>query len=527
MFFKNLKQYFLFGFFVNICCILFVGAFSVKLVTTMANNVSSVSRKSESAGIIDNFQLKSLQALLAAQRYFLYHDADDFEVAVDILADTEIDLSLYLEHEKKAADEGSKKEIMLLADIHKSLNRANKRLSLLSLPQEELEGRGAKALMDFNNDIASIREKVDGVNVLHSREIATLVRDTDRGMHRVVVVYVLFCAIGVLASFLGYVLLVRRLLDPINELDVVTERVALGDYSIRLYVKLNNEIGSLYGSFNRMTEKLQEADEERKNFYKQMGNIVSQRTESLREKERSLVQAQNEIVRMEKIATLGQIATSVNHEIRTPLNVLGMNVQILSKKLAKLEVDAVGEEKVAELESIAGMIGSEVVRINKILQEFVLFAKISYPALHLRDMNKIIREFAEGFAERARDAEVTLSLDLSPELPPLLLDGNKIIQALLNLSVNAMNAMPYGGELKICSRLDDDFVTLVIVDTGEGILEHEMAHIFEPFFTTREAGMGLGLPIVQRIVGEHKGTIACASNPGKGTTFTIHLPVNI
>jgi signal transduction histidine kinase len=243
----------------------------------------------------------------------------------------------------------------------------------------------------------------------------------------------------------------------------------------------------------------------------------------LREANASLRQTQSELVRMEKIAALGQIAASVNHEIKTPLNSLYLNLQLLTRRINKLQN---GDEKNrAELLQVTSVIDNEILRISEILEEFVQYARFAPPDLKPDDLNQVLGQLREMIGENAEKAGVRVELALAGESLPVLIDRKKITQALLNLAVNAIQAMPAGGRLNIRSGIDPEGrVVTSVTDTGTGIGEEDLTRIFEPFFTKKEKGMGFGLAIVRRIIEDHHGTITCRSRVGEFTEFTITLP---
>jgi signal transduction histidine kinase len=226
---------------------------------------------------------------------------------------------------------------------------------------------------------------------------------------------------------------------------------------------------------------------------------------------------------MEKIAALGQIAASVNHEIKTPLNSLYLNLQLLTRKINKLKTD--DDKGKDDLLYVTTVIDGEIQRISEILEEFVQYARFAPPELKPDDLNLVIRQLLEMIGENAEKAGVRLQPELSPADLPVMIDRKKLTQALLNLTVNAIQAMPDGGTLTIRTGHEPDGrIVAIVTDTGTGIAEPDLARIFEPFFTKKEKGMGFGLAIVRRIIEDHHGTITCRSRLGEFTEFTITLP---
>ncbi|MEK7271382.1 MAG: ATP-binding protein, partial [Nitrospirota bacterium] len=167
----------------------------------------------------------------------------------------------------------------------------------------------------------------------------------------------------------------------------------------------------------------------------------------------------------------------------------------------------------------------EVKRINNILDNFVGFAKFPEPKFMLNDMNQIVKEVAMFISPAAKEAGVTINLSLSEGIPAFKFDRPQIKEVLMNLSQNAIHAMPHGGVLKITTSIRNNTVVTNVSDTGIGIPDKNIDKIFTLFFSTKDRGLGLGLAIVQRIVEGHGGKISCSSKVGEGTSFEIVLPI--
>jgi signal transduction histidine kinase len=251
----------------------------------------------------------------------------------------------------------------------------------------------------------------------------------------------------------------------------------------------------------------------------EFNNSLEQKVE---DRTRELEAVQAKLLRLEKLAMLGQIATSVNHEIRTPLNALYLNLQMIGKSLGEPECEA--EKKRDEIRGRLALIDREVSRISDILEEFVQFARIAPPQFGMCDLNGIVTRVAELLEPRTLQTGIHLRIDLAKTAPRLYADENKLVQAIVNLGVNAIHAMPEGGILTLTTVDRGEGVEITISDTGMGIAETDMANIFLPFFSRKESGLGFGLAIVQRIVEDHGGRIECQSQAGKGATFAMRLP---
>ncbi|NOQ45110.1 MAG: hypothetical protein GQ559_00280, partial [Desulfobulbaceae bacterium] len=228
-----------------------------------------------------------------------------------------------------------------------------------------------------------------------------------------------------------------------------------------------------------MTKNLEKHKNRQEEFNRELERLVEERTAKLKASEDSLRKTQKDLVRMEKIATLGQIASTVNHEIKTPLNVLYMNLQLLNKKIRQSNIEE--SDLKGSMLKITSLINNEIVRINGIIEEFVKYARFPAPDFSRNDLNKIVRQIAEITSESASDANVSIEVAEDKTIEPVLLDDKKITQALLNLCMNAIQAMPEGGTLRLATQKEGDHVVLSVADTGKGIDPDDLQKIFEPF----------------------------------------------
>ncbi len=221
--------------------------------------------------------------------------------------------------------------------------------------------------------------------------------------------------------------------------------------------------------------------------------------------------------RKEKLMAMGELAGSVAHEIRNPLNAINMIAQ-------RFELEFEPTDDSEEYYKLSATIRKESQRVNKIIHQFLDFAKPSKPSFVPVKLDAIIHETADIVAEQARSSGVALEINSETE-KEIMLDSEKIKQALLNLFINSIEAMPEGGVLKCNASRDEDDVTIVIEDTGIGMPEEVQNKIFNLYYTTKPGGTGLGLSIVHQIISEHEGDISVRSQPGKGTKITIKLPL--
>lgn len=224
---------------------------------------------------------------------------------------------------------------------------------------------------------------------------------------------------------------------------------------------------------------------------------------------------QEQLRRTERVAELGTLASGMAHEIGTPMNVILGRAEYL--------MDRVQDESVKKgLQTIV----AQVERITKVMNQLLSFARRRPPERRALGLKEVVETSVEIFQERLAHNRIRVVLDIEDACAPIYADPDQMHQVLINLIMNAIHAMPSGGELRIGIRSYQDGVCLTVGDTGQGIPPDALTHIFEPFFTTKEfgKGTGLGLTVVKGILEEHGGTIAVKSEPGKGTTVTILLP---
>ena len=363
---------------------------------------------------------------------------------------------------------------------------------------------------------------------------------------RVILVSIILDAL-VLIVF-GSFLLSRVLVTPLKDLVQLTQNISEGDFDQKIEVTSKNEIGQLIASFNRMIDRLKENEESLQNYL-----------DSLESANKKLKQAQEELVRSEKLASIGRFAAGVAHEVGNPLGAILGYTSILER-------DGIESE---EAKDYLRRIEKEIDRINRIVRELLDFARPSKFEIRLIQVNSLIENTLSLLSYQKTFKNIETLLDLQADLPPIKGDESQLSQVLINIILNAIDAMPSGGTLTIQSasrvvehavpsvfprpyarrrkgdpaEMDysqmrkpdplsalltkfsrgDHLVKIRISDTGMGIKKEDIERIFDPFFTTKppDKGTGLGLSVSLGIVESMGGEIKVESEVGKGSAFEI------
>jgi two-component system sensor histidine kinase HydH len=224
-------------------------------------------------------------------------------------------------------------------------------------------------------------------------------------------------------------------------------------------------------------------------------------------------------------AELAELAGGFIHEIKNRLSTLGLNLQLLAEDFH--EPQSPRERRALDR---VQRLQTECERLVDVSNDFLRFARVQDLELVPAVLNEVIEEMVDFFAPTARQANIDIKCFLPADLPGVFLNRELFKQALLNLMLNAEQAMPEGGELTIQAAVEPSregvppWITLSLIDTGKGMGAETVARVFRPFFSTRPGGTGLGLPTTRRILQAHGGDITLQSEPGKGTMFTIRLP---
>jgi two-component system sensor histidine kinase HydH len=223
---------------------------------------------------------------------------------------------------------------------------------------------------------------------------------------------------------------------------------------------------------------------------------------------------QADVKQREKMAAIGNLAAGIAHEVRNPLS----SIKGYATYFAGLFDEGSDNRKAATV-----MI-AETERLNRVISELLDFSRPSDFKFRKADTALVLDTVSRLLQQDAADQGVEITVDVPPDLPEAEMDPDRMVQAVLNIGINGIQAMESGGRLSLRARLSEDGLAVEIEDTGQGIPEADLETVFDPYFTTKSQGTGLGLAVVRKIVEGHGGTIHVASTTGKGTTFSITLP---
>lgn len=299
----------------------------------------------------------------------------------------------------------------------------------------------------------------------------------------------------------------RQITTPLQDLALAAKDISAGDYTRRVNVRRDDELGLLADTFNEMAHEIDKSRRE-------VEGRVSARTRELESALDDLHAAQEALVRREKLAMLGLLAGGVGHELRNPLGVMTNAVYYLS---------AVLKDAPTEVTEYLDIVATQIKLSEKIVGDLLDFARIRPPEFE----NVAVRQIVDEQIKRAGSMNgIKIEHDFPADLPRVRVDRVQIGQVVLNLITNAVQSMNgHGAHISFRGRpAANGFVRLDVVDTGKGMTPAEMQKLFEPLFTTKARGIGLGLAVSRGLVMANGGVISADSTPGAGTTMSVSLP---
>jgi len=312
----------------------------------------------------------------------------------------------------------------------------------------------------------------------------------------------------------------KKIKDPLNSIIEASEAVSKGDNSIRLVIQPNllDDLYKVSFAFNNMLDNIETASRELQNWSYQLEYKVQKKTEELSN-------AQNELIHVERIASLGKLSSSVAHEINNPLSGILIYTKLIYKQLNSPEFYHSKKEPILKH---LKFVESETKRCGDIVKGLLDFSKKDQDDFVVMNLHELLNATYGLMTHSIKIAQINFITDFKASSDQIFCSPNQIKQAGVALLVNASEAIHENGEIIIrTSNSNEDSIKVEISDNGTGIAPHDIPHIFEPFFSTKSnvSGIGLGLSIVHGIVENHKGSIEVDSEPGKGTCISIILPL--
>lgn len=381
-------------------------------------------------------------------------------------------------------------------------------------------------------NVFSEQENVEGEEGITAQNLAEAIKLAD---NQIGLAYVNIFVVASLAILFGGILTImfpKRVTRPILRLVDATYNVREGDYSYRVEkIEGTDEIAKLVTSFNKMLNtiemdqnqleernaELKERNEVNKRLLEETSNFNNILEDKISEVKAELEAKHKQLVKSEKLATIGEIATKIAHEIRNPLSGISVALENLMNKVNSHE----------DKEITAGII-SEVNRLDKIIVELFQLAIPRQLKFEEGNPNELINKVCDLVQPKADSKLIMIEKDLSESNRMVKMDYEQIEQVLINLLINAVESIKGpGGNIRVNSYFDESNFKIEITDTGHGIDHIDQEAIFQPFFSTKEAGTGLGLAISQKILQAHYGEIEIESERGKGSKFSLIIPTNL
>jgi len=451
--------------FVNLGLIVVIGMFAIF-------SFNQISTKFKFTIIADKLNASFLEMRLLEKNYFLYNDKGGLLEIQEKAAETSITLNQMRADIIKAV--GKEKFLHM-----QKLLQDYSRMVALGIKNNKNDAWTKREIRLVGQKLKSYSENVTALERQHVWDIIT---KTSMVMRHSLWIIMIF-------AFIFSLFIVRSIRQPLHRIVGLTKRISKGNFQKIKAKPPANEMGAVIIAINSMAEEL-----------------------SKREKA---------IVQSRRLASIGVLVAGVAHELNNPLNNIAIIAQTYNEVYDKLD-------KEQHIDFMA-QVEEQVERLQKIIKNLLDFSKPKEPKLAEKDLNEVFMHSLELVQNVMTVANVRTRLQLADTLPAIYIDEHQFQQVLVNMMINATQAMSSGGELTVKTSFikDRDTVEIIIADNGNGIAPEFLDHIFDPFFSTKEdSGTGLGLWVSYGIVKKHKGRIKVKSTVGEGTTFTIIMPTS-
>lgn len=464
-------------------------------------------------------------------------EVEELQEAKETLEKWEAELAKVADNEKEKEfveqiDKNEQTIYNLAMSLVNVTTEGKSRQNILVLKEEFEEKEG-----NFNDLIATVIEHE--ISDLHQGDEAA----DKLASHATSLIVAISLAAVILAITGGY-LISRTISNPIEKLRDAAIEIGRGDFSQRAQVESKDEIGILAESFNQMADEIQKRNEELQTMNEELrstneelecsneelrstteeleaSNEELQSTteelevsnEELRTTNEELETTQEKLIQQEKLAAVGQLASGVGHELRNPLGVIKNAAYYIKTKVGSDDPKLVKHLTIME---------REINNSNRIISDLLGFSRTRLPSIAPSDVNKMVENAMEAIE---MPENVLLVKELNPNLPKAVVDDNQMHQVFVNLGLNAIQAMTEGGQFKVKTKLDNDYIEVEYSDSGCGIPKENLKKLFDPFFSTKARGVGLGLAVTHGIIERNNCKIEVESKVSEGTTFVVKLPV--
>lgn len=448
----------------NIVLIVLIGFFAFQ-------NLNLILTKLRFVEIADDLNASFLEMRLSEKNFFLYRDENALSDIRKKIDDTANSIGLVKDDIIRAVGE---KNLEMLQSHLKKYSEVIEEAKREKTRDVHLEARlraNGKKLNEFSEDITR----------LEKTRVNEIISNSKRFF------FYSFWAILITAVVVSH-FISQRIVRSLREIERLAKSISEGNFNRIEGIKSNDEFGSVAAAINSMSQELRNREEQ--------------------------------LIQSKKLASIGVLTAGVAHELTNPLNNISMIVQTYTELYEKLS----SEEKI----DFMNKVGKETDRIKEVVQNLLDFSRLRKPDLKETDINMVMKKAFKLLRNTIEVSNIDVKLSLDDRLLHVFIDEHQILQVIVNIISNAVQAMPDGGNLFISTMTgrDKDFIEISITDTGKGIPPEFLPYIFDPFFTTKgEGGTGLGLSVSYGIIKNHKGSIKVKSEVGVGTTFIIELPV--